>query len=65
MITLSPPAAEVPQETRKLAKWARTAESARDLANRVAGSSEETAALFDTGYRQQSELGENPREDAP
>ena len=65
MIALSQPAAEAPQETRKLAKWARSAESVRDLANRVAGSSEETAALFDSGYRPQSELGEDPREDAP
>jgi hypothetical protein len=65
MMALNQPMAEAPQETRKLAKWARSAESVRDLANRVAGSSEETAALFDSGYRPQSELGEDPREDAP
>jgi catalase (peroxidase I) len=63
MVIVSPPPAEAPQETRKLAQWARTAESIRDLANRMAGSSEETAALFDSGHRPQSELGEDPRED--
>ncbi len=65
MFPVSPPAPEDTQEKRKLAQWARTAASTRDLANRVAGSSEETAALFDSGYRQQSELGADPREDAP
>jgi hypothetical protein len=63
MSIVSPPAAEAPQETRKLKQWGRTAESVRDLANRMASSSEETAALFDSGYRPQSELGEDPRED--
>jgi hypothetical protein len=44
---------------------ARKTHSPRELANRIAGSSEETAALFDSGYRQQSELGIDPRQDAP
>jgi hypothetical protein len=64
MIDVSPPSAEAAPEQRKLSEWARTTSSVRELANRVAGSSEETAALFDSGYRPQSELGTDPRADA-
>jgi hypothetical protein len=53
------------QGERRLAELARTTASARELADRVAGSSEETAAFFDSGYRKESELGTNPRDDAP
>jgi hypothetical protein len=55
--------AEASPEQRKLQQWGRTAASARELANRVASSSEETAALFDSGYRPQSELGIDPRDE--
>jgi hypothetical protein len=64
MIDGIPPAAEAAPEERKLKEWARTTASIRELARRVAGSSEETAALFDSGYRPQSELGTDPRADA-
>jgi hypothetical protein len=57
--------AEAPLEQRKLKAWARTTASGHELANREASSSEETATLFDSGYRPQSELGTDPREDAP
>jgi hypothetical protein len=53
------------QDGRRLAELARTIASAKELADKVAGSSEETAALFDSRYRAQSELGVNPRHDAP
>jgi hypothetical protein len=50
-------------EKRRLEELARTTHSARELANKVAGSSEETAAVFDSGYRSSSELGQGSRED--
>jgi hypothetical protein len=50
-------------EKRRVEELARTTHSARELANRVAGSSEETAALFESGYRVESELGHDSRED--
>jgi hypothetical protein len=33
----------------------------RDLSNKVAGTSEETAALFNSPYKPESELGIDPR----
>jgi hypothetical protein len=50
-------------ERRRVAELARRARSVRELGNKVAGSSEETAALFDSGYRVVSELGHDSRED--
>jgi hypothetical protein len=50
-------------ERRRIAEQARRARSVRELADRVAGSSEETAALFDSGYRTVSELGQASHED--
>jgi hypothetical protein len=53
------------RDDHRVQELARTTRSARELANKIAGSSEETAALFNSPYRQQSELGIDPREDAP
>jgi hypothetical protein len=48
-----------------IGRLARVTTDGQALAGRVDGSSEETAALFDSGYRKESELGEDPRADAP
>jgi hypothetical protein len=53
------------RDDRRVEELARQSRSARELADKIASSSEETAALFDSGYRQQSELGVDPREHAP
>jgi hypothetical protein len=53
------------RDDRHVEELARRIRSARELGDKVAGTSEETAALFDSGYRQQSELGADPRKDAP
>jgi hypothetical protein len=50
-------------EKRRAEELARFMRSARELANKVAESSEETAALFDSGYRTDSELGLDSRLD--
>jgi hypothetical protein len=46
---------------RKLERMARDAKSATELSDRVASSSEETAALFASEYKPISELGVDPR----
>jgi hypothetical protein len=50
-------------ERQRVQRLAHRTRSARELADRVAGSSEETAALFDSGYRDVSELGVDPHQD--
>jgi hypothetical protein len=49
------------RERERIERLARKTASGRELGDRVAGSSEETAAIFDSGYRPQSEWGEDPR----
>jgi hypothetical protein len=58
----------IPDQSRErchIERLARATPGGRQLAGRVAGSSEETAALFDSGYRPQTEWGEDPRADRP
>lgn len=45
------------REQRRLAQLERTTSSPRELAARVAGTSEATAGLFDSGQRNDTELG--------
>jgi hypothetical protein len=52
-----------PDLPRRVENLMRRSHSILELANRVASSSEETAALFDSRYRTHSEWGENPRAD--
>ena len=47
-----------PREEQHLIEIARTTPSAREIAAKTTGTSEETAALFDSDYRPHSEHGE-------
>jgi hypothetical protein len=60
--------APIPDQARErehIERLTRITTDGRQLAGLVAGSSEETAALFASGYRPQSELGQDLRADEP
>ncbi len=59
------PTPEPNRERWHIERLARLCKGQRQLADRVAGTSEETASLFDSGYRPQSERGENPHNELP
>jgi hypothetical protein len=52
------PASQPEREDRKLRGLARVTPSAKELADKVASTSESTAQLFNSDYRPESELGE-------
>ncbi len=52
-----------PREERKLERLMRNHPDPRDLSDRVAGTSEETADLFNSEYKPWTEWGEDPREE--
>jgi hypothetical protein len=52
------PASQPAREDRKLRHLAQATPSARELADKVASSSEATAQLFNSEYSPESELGE-------
>jgi hypothetical protein len=50
-----------PREDVRLEELKKSHPDPRDLSNKVAGTSEETAGLFNSPYKPESELGIDPR----